>query len=376
MPEPSDTPDDIAVLIRESAVSHVAAEDTVGRARRLREIDGHLDQEAFIAWSRLGWTAMLGPAERGGGLGLSEAVALHEELGKGLAGGPLIHGAHVPMLAAGACTGAAASRVVASIAEGTPYALAFQPSGGALESHATAVRLQEGGSVLRLQGAAHYVPSHGGHLLVAARGPAGLVLYHVDARAPGLRRTTARAADGSHVSSLVFDDVRVADDDLVGRTGEAERALDAALDRGRIIQSALLLGVMRATLARTLDYLKTRKQFGKTIGAFQVLQHRAVDLYVQVELTAAALTHAIALADTAQDPVLLAGAASSAKVRASEAALLVTREAIQMHGAIAYTQEHDIGLFLNQALTQAAALGNAAAHRRRYGLIVARQIAA
>ncbi|MEW6256137.1 MAG: acyl-CoA dehydrogenase family protein [Pseudomonadota bacterium] len=369
--------DDIAALIRDSAAAYVAAEDTVARARRLKTGEGACDEATFAGWSRLGWTAMLAPAAMGGGLGLAEAAALHEELGKGLAGSPLIHSAHLPILAARRCSGPAAPRVMAAIAEGVPCALAFQPAGGALDAQSGTVRVEEAGSNRRLHGEAHYVPAVGeGHLLVAARGESGVGLYRVDASAPGLRRAVARTADGQQIFSLMFDSVTIEAADLVGLPGEGGRAADVALEQARILQAAFLLGLMRATLERTLDYLKTRKQFGRPIGAFQVLQHRAVDLFVQIELTAAAVAHAVERAGESEDPLVLADAASSAKVRASEAALLVTREAVQMHGAIAYTQEHDIGLFLNQALTQAAALGNAAAHRRRYGLLIARQIAA
>ncbi len=372
------TTDEIVSLIRESAAAHVGVQDTIQAARRTQQGDGAFDHAEFAAMAQLGWTAMPAPeASGGGGLGLVEAAALHEELGKGLAGAALIHCAHLPVLAAHRCTGPAAQAVMEMVASGTPCALAFQPRTGALDTAATTVRLEGMGTEMRLQGEAHYVPlAPGGSLLVAARGADGVSLHLISPDAPGLRRSMARTADGHQVFSLVFDGVRVSPGDLVGAAGEGGAAADAALEGARILQAAHLLGLMRTTQERTLDYLKTRKQFGRPIGAFQVLQHRAVDLYVQIELTAAAVTHATALADGMDDPFTLAAAASSAKARAADAALLVTRESVQMHGAIAYTQEHDIGLFLNGALTQAAALGNAAAHRRRYGLLISRQIAA
>lgn len=373
-----DTTDGIATLIRESARAYVTAEDTVLRARRIHEGDGAFDAAAFAAMAQLGWTAMLAPeAADGGGLGLAEAAALHEELGRGLGGAALIQNAHLPVLAARRCTGPAAQAVLEAVAAGTPCALAYQPRAGALHTESTAVRLEGTGADARLRGEAHFVPpAPGGNLLVAARGEDGIFLHRIDAEAPGLRRSLQRTADGQQIFSLVLDGVSAPPASLVGAAGEGGAAADAALEGARILLAAELLGLMRATQERTLDYLKTRKQFGRPIGSFQVLQHRAVDLYVQIELTAAALVHATDLADGVDDPVALAVAASSAKARASEAALLVTREAVQMHGAIAYTQEHDVGLFLNRALTLAAALGNAAAHRRRYGLLISRQTAA
>ena len=119
----------------------------------------------------------------------------------------------------------------------------------------------------------------------------------------------------------------------------------------------------------TLDYLRTRKQFGKAIGSFQALQHRAVDLFVEIELARSALDRAVRTLDTTDDPRERALAASACKARASEAALHVAREAIQMHGAIGYTDEHDIGLYVRRPLVLSAWLGNAGAHRRRYATL-------
>ena len=108
-------------------------------------------------------------------------------------------------------------------------------------------------------------------------------------------------------------------------------------------------------------------QFGKPIGSFQALQHRAVDMYIQRELTRATLTAAVAVLDEPGcTPARRAAAASSAKARASQAALAICKEALQMHGAIGYTDEYDLGLYFNRALVLCAALGNASAHRSRY----------
>jgi alkylation response protein AidB-like acyl-CoA dehydrogenase len=116
----------------------------------------------------------------------------------------------------------------------------------------------------------------------------------------------------------------------------------------------------------TIDYLKTRVQFGKAIGSFQALQHRAVDLHIHKELSLAVLEDAVTQLDREPDAPLRALIASRVKARCSDAALKITRETIQLHGGIGFTDEHDIGLYLKRALTLAAWLGNASAHRRRY----------
>ena len=128
---------------------------------------------------------------------------------------------------------------------------------------------------------------------------------------------------------------------------------------------------MESALDLTLEYLRTRVQFGKAIGSFQALQHRAVDLYIQKELSRAALNAAAAaLDDPACTPERRAAAASSVKARASQAALAIGNEALQMHGAMGFTDEYDLGLYVNRALVLSAWLGNAAAHRRRYSSLL------
>jgi alkylation response protein AidB-like acyl-CoA dehydrogenase len=122
-----------------------------------------------------------------------------------------------------------------------------------------------------------------------------------------------------------------------------------------------MLGVMEGANERTLDYLKTRKQFGRPIGSFQALQHRAVDNYVLIE-GVRSLLHQIC---EGGEPIS-ASLASALKAAASSAALTVTKSAVQLHGAIGFTDEFDIGLYLKRAMWLSAYLGNEAAHRRRF----------
>ena len=134
--------------------------------------------------------------------------------------------------------------------------------------------------------------------------------------------------------------------------------------------SAELFGAIDCMLEMTLEYLRTRVQFGKPIGSYQALQHRAVDMYIQKELTRATLAAAVAtLEDPDCTPEQRAAAASSAKARATQAALAVCKEALQMHGAIGYTDELDLGLYFNRTLVLSAWLGNAGAHRSRYAAL-------
>ena len=132
---------------------------------------------------------------------------------------------------------------------------------------------------------------------------------------------------------------------------------------------AELFGVMSRALDLSVDYMKTRVQFGKPIGSFQALAHRAVDLHIQRELASAVLDDAVALFDSDAGAAQRSVMASRVKARCSDAGLRITREAIQIHGAIGFTDEYDAGLYLQRAMTLSAWLGNAASHRRRYAAL-------
>ena len=138
--------------------------------------------------------------------------------------------------------------------------------------------------------------------------------------------------------------------------------------------SAELTGILDRALEMTLDYLRTRVQFGRTIGSFQTLQHRSVDLYIQQQLAACALDDAVQAIDTQPGEPTTEAAVSRAKARCSDAASLITRQAIQMHGAIGFTEDSDVGLYVKRALTLAAWLGNSAYHRRRFARLAPDEI--
>jgi alkylation response protein AidB-like acyl-CoA dehydrogenase len=202
------------------------------------------------------------------------------------------------------------------------------------------------------------LPRAAAHVLVPLHDGEGLALWLLPAATGDVRMLQ----DGGHVGS-------VAPDPRNGRRLAADIAapLSRALDEAALATAACLLGVMERAFAMTLDYLRTRRQFGRAIGSFQALQHRAVDLRIQLALTRASVEAAAATLDDPAEPAAARQAAvSRAKARAAEAALRVTREAVQLHGAIGYTDEYDVGLCLRKAMAQANAFGSAALHRRRF----------
>jgi 3-oxochol-4-en-24-oyl-CoA dehydrogenase len=358
---------ELIAMLRQSADSYLASNNALTRARAWRT--GHHEALAthWRGFAELGWCGMLAPEAAGGtAFGLAEAAALHEVLGSQLVPEPLLLGAHLPVLALADADSEAALALTAALAEGmSPATLVWQARPGVLSAEDTAIR-NEGG---KLTGEAQVVvlTAPAAPMIVAARAASGVALYRIAPDAQGVSITPSRLDDGTTLAHVVLS--AVAPEALLVPAPQGGAALDAALDAGRILMSAELLGAMRAAFAMTLDYLKTRKQFGKPIGSFQALQHRAVDLHVEIELSSAALDAALAQWADA-DPATRAALASGVKARACDAALKVAREAIQLHGAIAYTDEHDAGLYLARIMTLAALLGNGTAHRKRYLALV------
>jgi alkylation response protein AidB-like acyl-CoA dehydrogenase len=156
----------------------------------------------------------------------------------------------------------------------------------------------------------------------------------VKADAPGVAITTARMQDGGNVATVVFDNASATVVDADTRAAFAEAALAT---------SAYLLGLCDAALAMTVDYLKTRVQFGKPIGSFQALQHMAVDLKLEAALTRASIEDAALSWDESPASMRSYAAISRAHVRASRSAMSITASCVQLHGGIGFTDEHDIG---------------------------------
>ena len=181
------------------------------------------------------------------------------------------------------------------------------------------------------------------------------------ADARGVERQPLRLLDGRDAAQLGLFDVQPE-----ARLSGGAPLLAHALDRGAIALAAEMVGGMSAAFQMTLDYLKTRVQFGVPIGSFQALQHRAARLFVEIELARSAVWRAAALLDDDAEDAAIALAASVAKAKCSDAFLHVAHEGIQMHGGIGMTDEHDNGLYLKRARVAEMSLGDARHHRDRF----------
>ena len=173
--------------------------------------------------------------------------------------------------------------------------------------------------------------------------------------------------DSRNAARIEFHNVDVPATALLGSEGEAWPVLEQVLDRGRAGIAAEMLGSAQECFERTTDYLKQRQQFGALIGTFQALQHRAAQMFIDLELLQSVVRDVCDKVDSASP--LLAMVASLAKARANDTCELISNEAVQMHGGIGITDQLDIGLFLKRARVTMQILGDARFHRSRYATL-------
>jgi alkylation response protein AidB-like acyl-CoA dehydrogenase len=332
-------------MIRDSAAGIAPRTGDFRRIRALRFTEPGFDRSVFREMCQMGWLGLMIPEDAGGsGLGAREFCALTEELGASLIPEPLIGAA----MAAGLLP----ESHLADVLTGDRIVLpAWQEGPHSLDAAAGGVSARNG----KVSGKKLFVAMAAGADAFLVTTTGGLAL--VERSAPGVHLELMQTQDGGHFGTLTLDNAAAE-----VFPGDASEALETAA----LATSAYLLGCMDRVFGVTLEYLKTREQFGRKIGSFQALQHRSADLKIQVSLTRAVVEAAAATYDSAADPAVRKAAVSRAKARASDAASVVTRGCIQLHGGIGYTDAADPGLFLRKMMVLAPAYGSAALHRVRY----------
>jgi alkylation response protein AidB-like acyl-CoA dehydrogenase len=370
----SDGQTEQTALLRDSASRFARENADHKRFRALREHPPGYHPPLLGKIAELGWLGIVVPERYGGlGLGFQEMAVVLEELGRGLLGEPL--GANAVLATRALLHGdneALKQRLLPDAVAGTGLlALAWQELPGSLEPGEIATSAAPTGGGVTLNGRKRFVAGAGGAagFLVSARNDAGMAVYWVPRAAPGLSIEHEWRADGTPSGVLTLADVAVPGADVAASASVAGEAVARAVDEAAVMAAAEAYGVMDAALEMTLAYMRTRVQYDKPIGSFQALQHKAADIYIEKEITASVVAEATRVLDGAPGANERARIASRAKSRASDAGLRVCREAIQLHGAIGYTDEYDIGLYLKRMLVLSAWLGNAAQQRRRYAAI-------
>ncbi len=322
----------------------------------------------------LGWSGILIPEEFGGSdFGLAGISVIMQEVGKTLTPSPLFATA---VLGASAITSFGTqdqkSKYLPLIASGeiTTAIAVDEESHHAPANTITKAELVKDKWVLNgkkkfvVDGASADV------LIILARTSGakgentGLTLFILDASAKGIEVIKTDMADCRNYANIVLDNVKVDKAAILGDQESGGEAIDKILDEGRIALASEMLGNSEAAFEMTINYLKERKQFGVHIGTFQALQHRAAEMFCEIELTKSAVMAAMQGADENNND--LQRMASLAKSIAGETLYLVSNESVQMHGGIGVTDEYDIGFFMKRARVAEVIFGGANFHQERY----------
>jgi alkylation response protein AidB-like acyl-CoA dehydrogenase len=367
-------------FIKDQACAWVIDKAPVSTFRALRDSKSGqaFAPQTWRAMVDMGWSGILVPEQYGGSdLGYLTCGLILEQLGKQLTASPLfassLVGVSALMLAGNT---AQQEALLPGVVNGTAIlTLALDESSRHHPEH-TALQAAKTGNGFSLTGSKTFVAEGmcATHYVVAARtsGEAGdargISLFLVPATADGIERTALPTIDSRDYARVDFTNVLVDSNAVLGLPGECMPVLEAILDRARIGIAAEMLGTASQTFAMTLDYLKTREQFGKVIGSFQALGHRAAAMYSLMEQSRSCVEAALQAVDAGASNV--PQLASLAKCQAGKFLFQMSNELIQIHGGIGMTDEFDAGLYLKRARVLEASFGNRAYHRNRYATLM------
>jgi len=352
-------------LLRDGLSRLLATRYDLAASRTVAKTGAGWQPEIWRAFAdELGILAAPLPDSVGGlGGGPVEIMVIAEALGYALVVEPFVNTVVVAGGLAHRIGGPPAEALAGDIAAGTAIvALADDPHDG--------VRAVREGSQWVLSGGKAVVADAplATHLLVSAGTDDGIALFvtafDAESPAPGLQVHGYRTIDDRRAADIDFDEYRVPADALLGSPGTAGPPLARARDDGAVAICAEAVGAMRKVLADTVDYCKQRHQFGQPIAAFQVLQHRMVDMHMEIEQAAAATFLAVLHLDS--DPDTRARKVSVAKVTVGRAARFVGQNAVQLHGGMGMTEELAIGHYFKRLTAMQYEFGATAAHLTRY----------
>ena len=365
-------------LLQRTAREFVSARSSVRRIRALRDRndpDG-FSRELWQEMAGLGWLGITLPETYGGaGLGAMEQMVVLEELGRGLMPEPMLStvllGANALLL--GGSEAQKQAHLPGVAAGERLLTIAMQEARSRYDLHHVETKAAKSGNGWQLGGEKIQVLD--GHvadrIIVSARTAGGvadargITLFLLERDTPGVTIERQSRLDSRNVALVRLDDVRVDGDAVLGEVDGGGALLARVVDRATIGLTAEMLGAMTAAFEMTVEYLKTRVQFGVPIGSFQALKHRAAKVYIELELSRSAVMGAHRAIDERRDDGTIARIASLAKARCSDAFVLIGNECVQMHGGIGVTDEHDIGFFFKRARVAEMTFGDAAWHRER-----------
>jgi alkylation response protein AidB-like acyl-CoA dehydrogenase len=359
-------------MLRDTAKPFIADAAPVKHLRQLRDSNDAtgFSRDLWKQFAEMGFAGILVPEAHGGmGMGHVEAGVVLEEIGRNLTPSPFLTTA-VAAVEALKASGALSEQWLPKIASGEAIVALAIDEAAKHSPTQTALKAERSGNGFKLTGTKTFVLN--GHvadmLIVAARTAGapgesdGLTLFAVPKDA-GQTADPRRMVDSSLASKVTFEGVEVDADAVIGDVDGGWAVLTKLLDAGRVGAAAEMIGVGAAAMDMTVDYLKQRKQFGKLIGEFQALQHRAAHLYGEMEVARATVLKAQQLLD-AQDPRAEL-AVAVAKAKKGKAVRLSVQEGVQMHGGIGMTDEYDIGLYMKRDRALEEFFGDSRFHAER-----------
>ena len=347
--------------------------------REIRDTENELgyDQDLWKQMVDLGWSGILVPEEYGGfDFGMVGMGSIFEETGKMLTPSPLFStGVLGASLIALGGNDKQKQTYLPQIVDGSITTALALEEGNRHSPLSISTEAKKNGENYSITGDKTFViDGHSSKLLIVAartsgseQDSSGITLFLIDPNADGVEVNKTSMVDSRNSANITLKKVTASKDDILGEESNGAAILEEVLDRAQIAISAEMLGNASQAFDITLEYLKERKQFGAVIGSFQALQHRAAEMYSELELTKSSVIAACVAADEKSND--LRRMASLAKFKAGETNHLVTNEAVQMHGGVGVTDEYDVGLYLKRARVTEQIFGNSEYHLDRYATL-------
>jgi acyl-CoA dehydrogenase len=365
--------------LKDIASEFLQSNAPVTHFREIRDTQNELgyDESLWMEMVNLGWSGILIPEEYGGfDFGMVGMGSILEEAGKTLTPSPLfstgVLGASLLTLGG---NDSQKQTYLPQIVDGTlTTALALEES-NRHAPYSIDTQAKKNGDQFTISGCKNFViDGHSSNLLIVAartegsvNDESGITLFLVNSDSQGVEITKTSMVDSRNAANIKFSDVTVSSDNILGEENNGASLLEVVLDRAQIAISAEMLGNASQAFNLTLEYLKERKQFGAVIGTFQALQHRAAEMYSELELTKSSVIAACNAVDENSND--LRRMASLAKFKSGETNHLITNEAVQMHGGVGVTDEYDVGLFMKRARVTEQIFGNSEYHIDRYATL-------
>ena len=366
------------IMLRDSVARFIQDDYDFDTRQRIAGSDEGMSRDNWQTFAQLGWLSIPFAEEHGGfGGNAVDVMLMMEQLGKGLVlepylatvllfGGLLQKGGsaeqqanHIPKIIDGSCLGA-----LAYLERQSRFELADVKTTALADGDSFSLN---GEKVVVFNGV------NADHVIVSARTSGeqsdeqGISLFLLATDTPGIEKLSYRMMDGQVVANLVFNNVQVPAANLVGALGEAYPLIEAVALEANLALAAEAVGIMEQLNSKTVEYTKTRQQFGVAIGSFQALQHRMVDTFMAHEQTKSLLYRAVcAITDTEEDATT---AIHALKVMVDRAGKQVFAEAIQLHGGMGITDELDIGHYAKRLMMINTSFGNGDYHQAKFNAL-------